>query len=173
MRLKPQCASHCGWVYSGVPPPSGFIPATVQLAMVPAAERDGELVADLAAERARLGKSQMVSVRGLSAANQARVLGDRPDVLPVADPTSLRQGQQALVDKFYPPPRPGFVALVRAAPLAGALVPSRQHEEGRKRPKPCLKGFPPHAGHPVLAVCSSLRGTDGPRRPPRPDCGGR
>jgi hypothetical protein len=88
--LKPQRASGCGWINAGARPPNGFVATAVDVAMVPAAERDGELVADLAAERSGLGKSQMVGVRRPSAANQARLLGDRPDVLAVADPARLR-----------------------------------------------------------------------------------
>ena len=99
MRLQPQHAGGDGRINPSAPPPCGFVAAAVDLAMMPAAQRDGELIADLAAERPALGKSQVMGVRGLSAANQARVLGDRPDVIPVADPARLRQGQRALVDQ--------------------------------------------------------------------------
>jgi hypothetical protein len=90
MRPQPQHAGGDGWIHPSIPPPRDLIAAAVDLAMMSAAQRDGELVAHLAAERAGLGKSQMVGVRGLSAANQARVRGDRSDVVPVADPTRLR-----------------------------------------------------------------------------------
>ena len=73
-------------------PPCGFIAAVVNLAMMASTQRDRELVADFAAESAALGKAQMMGIRGLSAADQARVLGDRPDVIPVANPARLRQG---------------------------------------------------------------------------------
>src|SRR5215472_9458910 len=52
--------------------------------MMPAAKRDYELIADLAAERARLREPKMVRVRGLAAADEARLLGDIAQVLPVA-----------------------------------------------------------------------------------------
>ena len=67
--------------------------------MVSSTQRNGELVADPAAEGAALGKAQVVGVRGSPAANQARALGERPDMLPVSNPARLRQGQQALVDR--------------------------------------------------------------------------
>ena len=49
-----------------------------------AAERHRELVAGLAAERARLHEAQMVGIRRLAAAQQARLLGDKSQVLLVA-----------------------------------------------------------------------------------------
>src|SRR6516225_165745 len=66
--------------------------------MMPATERDRELIADLAAERARLGESQVVGIRGLAAADEARLLGDITKVLPVAIATRGSDGEDALVD---------------------------------------------------------------------------
>ena len=65
-----------------------------------------------------MGKSQMVGVRGLSTADQARTLSDRFDMFSVTDPAWLRQGQQALVDDLCPPPSPAFcfIPFTRAAP---------------------------------------------------------
>ena len=58
--------------------------------MMSSAQGNGELVADLAADCAALGKSQMVGVRRPSAADQARMFGDKRDVFAVADPARLR-----------------------------------------------------------------------------------
>src|SRR5215813_6948080 len=69
-------------------------------AMMPAAERDRELIADLAAERAGLGKSEVVGVRGLAAAQQTGLLGDVAQVLPVAIATRGGDREDALVDAF-------------------------------------------------------------------------
>src|SRR5262249_51644193 len=66
--------------------------------MVPTAERDCELVTDLAAERAGLGESEMVGVRGLAAAHEACLLGDIAKVLPVAMAPRRRDCQHALID---------------------------------------------------------------------------
>jgi hypothetical protein len=66
--------------------------------MMAATERDRELIADLAAERTWLGKSEVVGVRGLSAADEARLLGDIAQVLPVAIPPRRSDGEDALVD---------------------------------------------------------------------------
>src|SRR6516164_4251891 len=52
--------------------------------MMPPTEWDRELIADLAAERTGLGKSEVVGVRGLAAAHETRLLGDIAQVIPVA-----------------------------------------------------------------------------------------
>src|SRR5262249_40591074 len=66
--------------------------------MVASAERDSELVTDLAPQRAGLGESKMVRVRGLAAAHEARLLGDIAKVLPVAIAPRRRDCQHALID---------------------------------------------------------------------------
>src|SRR5262249_36194167 len=66
--------------------------------MVPTAERDSELVTDLAAERPGLGESKMVGVRGLAAAHETRLLGDIAKVLPVAIAPRRSDCQHALID---------------------------------------------------------------------------
>jgi hypothetical protein len=45
-------------------PPFGLGTVSVQFAVMYPAQRDRELIADLAAKRPRLGKTQMMSVRG-------------------------------------------------------------------------------------------------------------
>src|SRR5262249_27643976 len=66
--------------------------------MVPSAERDSELVTDLAAQRAGLSESKVVGVRGLAAAHEARLLRDITKVLPVAIAPRRRDCQHALID---------------------------------------------------------------------------
>jgi hypothetical protein len=68
--------------------------------MMPPAQWDRELIADLAAERTRLGKSEVVGVRGLAAAHEARLLGDIAKVLPVAIASRRRDREDAVVDAF-------------------------------------------------------------------------
>jgi hypothetical protein len=48
-----------------------------------ATEGDRKLIADLAAERTRLRESEVVWVRGLATAQEARLLGDVAQMLPV------------------------------------------------------------------------------------------
>ena len=66
--------------------------------MVAATAWDRELIADLAAECAGLGKSEVVGVRGLAAAQETRLLGDVAKVLPVAIATRGSDREDALVD---------------------------------------------------------------------------
>jgi len=70
----------------------------MRLAVVTAAERDHELVADLAAERAWLCEPQVMGVGGFAAADQTGLGGDEPKVLPVAVAPRLGDRQYALVD---------------------------------------------------------------------------
>jgi hypothetical protein len=67
VRFQPERTSRHGRIDPGAAPPGGFIAAAVDLAVVAAAQRDSELVADLAAECSALGKAQVVWIRGLSA----------------------------------------------------------------------------------------------------------
>ena len=99
MRLQPKRAGLDGRINAGLPPPIGLLPAAVQLAMVTPAQRDSELIADLAPEGRMLCKSQVMRVRGPPAANQARLLGNRFDMIAVADPPRLWDGQHALIDR--------------------------------------------------------------------------
>ena len=66
--------------------------------MMPATEGDRELIADLAAERTGLGKSEMVGIRGLAAADETRLLGDIAQMLPVAIAPRGSDREDALVD---------------------------------------------------------------------------
>ena len=58
--------------------------------MVSAAKRNRILIANSAAERSTLRKSQVVRVRRLSTANQARMLGYRFNVVSVSHSSRLR-----------------------------------------------------------------------------------
>jgi len=66
--------------------------------VMPATERDRELIADLAAECAGLGKAQVVGIRGLAAAHETCLLGDIAQVLPVAIAPRRGDRQHTLVD---------------------------------------------------------------------------
>ena len=66
--------------------------------MMRAAERDGEFVADLLSQSARLRKAKMVRVGRFAAADEAGSFGHKPQMLFVPFPFGLRQGQDAFVD---------------------------------------------------------------------------
>src|SRR5215813_12951543 len=66
--------------------------------VMPAAEWNRELIADLAPERPGLRKSEVVGVRGLAAADKARLLHHIAKVLPVAIAPRGSNREDALVD---------------------------------------------------------------------------
>ena len=55
----------------GRSPPSSLVAVTMQLLMMVAAERGGELIADLETQGSGLSKAQVVRVGGLTAADEA------------------------------------------------------------------------------------------------------
>ena len=74
MRLKPQGPGGGKWIDRGLAPPLSFIAVTVELTMMPAAQRHRELIADLAPERPALCKAQMMGIARPTAADEARLL---------------------------------------------------------------------------------------------------
>ena len=62
-RFQPQRAGRNGWIEPGLFPPRSFIAVPMHLAMVSSAQRDCELIADLAAESPGLGEAEMMRVR--------------------------------------------------------------------------------------------------------------
>ena len=66
--------------------------------MMGTAERDGELVADLAAHGVGLGEADMVRIRRCGAAEQARLGSDVAQVLLVAHAVGLWEGEDTLLD---------------------------------------------------------------------------
>ena len=96
--VQPERSGIEAGIDAGLVPPRGFIAAAMDLAVVSSAQRYGELVADLAAECLKLRKPKMMGVRGLTAADQARLFGDEPDMVLVPNATRLGQGERALVD---------------------------------------------------------------------------
>jgi hypothetical protein len=90
-------SSGTGWIEAEFLPPTPFIPMMMELAMVCPAERYRELVADLAAERAVLRKTQMMGIARLSSADQAGLLGDKAQMITIAEATGLRMHQHGFV----------------------------------------------------------------------------
>jgi hypothetical protein len=103
MYLKPQRAGGDGRINPGLAPPSGFIAVAMDLAVVASAQRNRELIADLAPERSALGESQVVGIGGLPAANEARLRGDVAHVVTIANPAGFGQRQQAFFDRLDVP----------------------------------------------------------------------
>jgi hypothetical protein len=72
----------------------------MNLAMVTTAQRDREFITDLAAERPALREAHMMGIRWLAAAHQARLIGNEPDMIAVADSPRFRKCKYALVNLF-------------------------------------------------------------------------
>ena len=83
MAFEPKQTGRIHRIIAHITPPGRFIAAAVYVAMVPAAQWDGELVADLSTECSALRKAEMMGIGWSAAANQAGMLGDRSDVIPV------------------------------------------------------------------------------------------
>ena len=62
MHLEPQRTGAGGRINASLLPPRRFVATAMDLAMMAAAERDRELVADLAAERSVLSEAQMMGI---------------------------------------------------------------------------------------------------------------
>jgi hypothetical protein len=97
--LDPKLIGNAGWLNSNFGPPIDFPAGAVQFAVMRPTKRYSELVADLKTETAGLSKAQAVGIAGLPAADQAGLLGDKSQVGFVAQPTQLRKGEQALVNR--------------------------------------------------------------------------
>ena len=161
MRLKPQCASNICWIDTGSAPPGGLIAAAVHLAMMTPAQRYGELIADLPAERSALYETEVVSVGRLPSADQTGARTNKFDVIAVTDPTRLRQSEDALVDRLRPR------ALLRRLRALQPAVDWIAQPELVISPRPQvpsagLQRLLPLVGHQLQSVCSSHRGSDAP-----------
>jgi hypothetical protein len=79
-------------------PPGFFVARAMHRAVMRSAERDSEFIAGFAAERARLHKSDVMRIRRLAAAQQARLLHYKAKVVPVAIAARRRHPEHALID---------------------------------------------------------------------------
>ena len=100
MCFQPQRASGDRWIDAGPFPPSPFITTVMNLAVMPATQRNCELIADFAAKCGWLRESEVVGICRASAANETSLLGDRLDMLAVANAPRHRQCQHAFVDNL-------------------------------------------------------------------------
>src|SRR5262249_35432200 len=75
--IFPQLPGDLDWVNAGRLPPSSLVAGAMDRAMMDTAERHGELIAGLSAERAGLQVAQVMRVGWFATADQAWLLGDR------------------------------------------------------------------------------------------------
>jgi hypothetical protein len=98
------------WIDAGRLPPRSLVAGAMDRAMMDAAEGHRELVAGLAAERARLEVPPVMRIGWLAAADKAWLLGDRAKLLPAAIASWSGNSEDALVDA---------VGLVRVSACGG------------------------------------------------------
>jgi hypothetical protein len=82
---EPQHASRRGRFNANFSPPTRFIGAEMHLAVMSPAQWDSKFIADLAAQRRGLRKSQVMGIGRLTAADQTNLLGHRFNVLAIAN----------------------------------------------------------------------------------------
>jgi hypothetical protein len=101
MGFEPQRSRRVGRIYTHRVPPRNFVAAAVHLAVMPSTQWNGELIADLSPESSALREPEMMSIRGAPTANQTGLLGNKLDVLPIADPSGLGTDQRAFINRRF------------------------------------------------------------------------
>ena len=81
-------------------PPSEFVAALVELAMVRATERHGEFVAYFAAQCALLGKLKVVRIRRAATAGEARLSAHELQMVPIAPSKLFAKRGDELLSSF-------------------------------------------------------------------------
>ena len=92
MRLQPKRTGSDSRLNASICPPCGFITRAMGLAMMAAAERHYELIADLAPESALLREAQMMGIRRPASADETGLVGHKPYVISVTNAARLRIG---------------------------------------------------------------------------------
>ena len=104
-RLLPQLASGRDRVDANFFPPRGLFARPVQRAVMSAAQRDRELVADLEAEGAGLCEANVMGVARRAPAHEARLQAHEVAMLLVAIAPWLTESEQAFIDRGDGPRR--------------------------------------------------------------------
>ena len=96
--LSPKLTGGLDGVDAGSRPPGLLIAGAMNGAVMRAAERDGEFIAGLAAERPRLQVAEMMRIGLFAAADETRLSGNIAKVLAVTIAPRCRNHEHALVD---------------------------------------------------------------------------
>ena len=94
--MLPEPMSGRQWIDVDTRPPGDLVTAAMNLIMVDAAKRNGELIAHPAAESTRLSKAEMVGLAGMTSAREAGLRRYEFEMAFVAEPSCSR---------YYLPPR--------------------------------------------------------------------
>ena len=96
--LPPELTGDFDGVDPGRRPPGPLVAGAMNRAMMRAAERDGEFIAGLAAERPRLQEAEMMRIGLFAAADETRLLGDIAKVRFVAIAAGSGNRERTFVD---------------------------------------------------------------------------
>jgi len=96
--LAPQSICSPEWLNADLCPPCCFVAISMNFAVMPAAQRDRELITHPASEGSALRKSEVVRIGRLPTANQTGMSCDEFHMLSIADSTWLRMGRTAFFD---------------------------------------------------------------------------
>jgi hypothetical protein len=102
MRPQPKRTGSDRRINASICPPRGFIARAMDLTVMAAAQRHGELIADFAAECAVLHETQMMRICWPAAANETGLFGHEPHMIPVTNAARLWIGQMGLVNACGP-----------------------------------------------------------------------
>ena len=98
MGFQPKRARGHNRINPNVAPPSGFVATVVDLAMVPAAQWHGKLIAHLASECPILSESKVMCIRWTTSANQARLRRHKFNMHAVTDAARDWQRQDGFIN---------------------------------------------------------------------------
>ena len=98
MCLAPQSVCHPERLNADLCPPCCFVAISMNFAVMPAAQRDRELITHPSSERSALRKSEVVGIGGTPAANQAGMSCDVFHMLSIADSSRLRMRRTAFFE---------------------------------------------------------------------------
>jgi hypothetical protein len=99
MALVPQRSGNRQWIDFLLNPPSPLLAVVVKLTVVEIAERHGELIAYLTAQRARLRECQVMGMSWPTAANHTSLGSDKIHMVLIAQALRFGQMQFAFVNQ--------------------------------------------------------------------------
>src|SRR5579872_948219 len=127
MRPPPELQRERHWIDVRFFPPRLFIAMSMDFAVMQPADGHRVLIANLSAERARLGEAQMMSVGREPAANETRQGGDKSQVLFVAQANDLARNGRMRRAFFL---AASFFALGVVAMRSKAIRSARRRRSG-------------------------------------------
>ena len=150
VRVLPEPQSNWQRIDVELLPPCGLITRAMQLAVMDSANRDSELVAHSASKRARLGKREVMGIRGRAAAHKASLLLHELSMVLIAQAHCFAQSTDHFAAGSLLGHRRNFLARVRVRSADGYEVcvgdsirrPVRRQTIGRRGRDRPVRGLP-------------------------------